>query len=111
RRRTRGRAARAPARRGRHPDRGAGGRARGMGPRRRRSSTAEVAVSRERKQPFASGEAARYSRRVGASDRTPECLEQLRAGGLVLVVDSASEPPEAVVACSGARVTPEVINL
>ena len=67
-------------------------------------------MSRERRQPFASGEAARYSRRVGASDRTPECLEQLRAGGLVLIVDSASEPPEAVVACSAARVTPEVIN-
>ena len=44
------------------------------------------------------------------ADRSPECLEQLRAGGLLLIVDSASEPPEAVLACSAARVTPEVIN-
>ena len=32
------------------------------------------------------------------ADRSPECLEQLRAGGLLLIVDSASEPPEAVLA-------------
>jgi len=45
-----------------------------------------------------------------SADRSPECLEQLRAGGLLLIVDSASEPPEAVLACSGARITPEGIN-
>jgi len=34
----------------------------------------------------------------------------VRAGGLVLVVDSASEPPEAVLACAAVRVTPVAIN-
>jgi 3,4-dihydroxy 2-butanone 4-phosphate synthase/GTP cyclohydrolase II len=39
------------------------------------------------------------------------CLERLRTGGLVLVVDSALEPPEAALVCAAARVTPEAINL
>ena len=38
------------------------------------------------------------------------CLEQIRGGGVVLVVDSAAEPPEAVLACAAARVTPATIN-
>ena len=39
------------------------------------------------------------------------CLEHVRGGGCVLVVDSAAEPPEAVLACAAARVTPATINL
>ncbi|MFN8545889.1 MAG: GTP cyclohydrolase II [Candidatus Binatia bacterium] len=38
------------------------------------------------------------------------CLERLRAGGVVVVVDSAAEPPEAVLACAARRVTPAAIN-
>jgi len=38
------------------------------------------------------------------------CLEHIRGGGCVLVVDSAAEPPEAVLACAAARVTPASIN-
>src|SRR5207249_5232922 len=38
------------------------------------------------------------------------CLEHIRGGGCVLVVDSAAEPPEAVLACAAARVTPATIN-
>jgi 3,4-dihydroxy 2-butanone 4-phosphate synthase/GTP cyclohydrolase II len=41
---------------------------------------------------------------------TPTCLDAVRAGGLVLVVDSATEPPEAMLACAAARVTPASIN-
>src|SRR5205085_9257632 len=45
-----------------------------------------------------------------AGERTPDCLDAVRAGGLVLIVDDAVEPREAVVACAAARVTPEAIN-
>jgi 3,4-dihydroxy 2-butanone 4-phosphate synthase / GTP cyclohydrolase II len=38
------------------------------------------------------------------------CLEQAHDGGFVLIVDSAAEPPEAVLACAAARVTPAAIN-
>src|SRR5207247_169441 len=38
------------------------------------------------------------------------CLEQLRGGGCVLIVDSAAEPPEAVLGCAAARVTPPTVN-
>ncbi len=41
---------------------------------------------------------------------TPSCLEHVRGGGLVLVVDSATEPPEAALACPASRVTPAAIN-
>jgi 3,4-dihydroxy 2-butanone 4-phosphate synthase/GTP cyclohydrolase II len=44
------------------------------------------------------------------SDRGRECSERLRAGGLILLIDSATEPPQAVLACAAARVTPEAIN-
>jgi 3,4-dihydroxy 2-butanone 4-phosphate synthase/GTP cyclohydrolase II len=49
-----------------------------------------------------------------AAERTPEqrpeCLEAVRTGGLMLVVDDAAEPPEALVACAASRVTAEGIN-
>src|SRR3989454_9482820 len=38
------------------------------------------------------------------------CLEQLRGGGCVLIVDSAAEPPEAVLGCAAARATPATIT-
>ncbi len=46
------------------------------------------------------------------SDREQEraCLERLRAGGLVLVVDSATEPPDAALVCSASRITSDAIN-
>src|SRR5215470_12239081 len=37
-------------------------------------------------------------------------LDRLRAGGLVLVVDDAVEPPEAVLVCAASRVTPAAVN-
>lgn len=37
-------------------------------------------------------------------------LERLRAGGLVLVVDTATVPVEAVVVCAATRISPEAIN-
>ena len=36
--------------------------------------------------------------------------ERLRAGGVVLVVDDATDPPEASLVCAAARVTPSAIN-
>jgi 3,4-dihydroxy 2-butanone 4-phosphate synthase/GTP cyclohydrolase II len=45
-----------------------------------------------------------------AADDHEQSLERLRAGELVLVVDDAVEPPDAVVACAAARVTPAAIN-
>jgi 3,4-dihydroxy 2-butanone 4-phosphate synthase/GTP cyclohydrolase II len=45
------------------------------------------------------------------SDRHRAYVERLRAGGLVLVVDSAVEPPEAALVCAASRVTPEAINM
>jgi len=45
-----------------------------------------------------------------APEEIAGCLAQLRAGGFVLVVDSAAEPPEAVLACPAVRVTPAAIN-
>ncbi len=47
---------------------------------------------------------------MDAPERSPDCLERLRAGGLVLVLDTATEPPEAALTCAGSRVTPEAIN-
>jgi len=38
------------------------------------------------------------------------CLDRMRAGDLVLVLDAATEPAEAVLACAAARVTPDTIN-
>jgi 3,4-dihydroxy 2-butanone 4-phosphate synthase/GTP cyclohydrolase II len=43
-------------------------------------------------------------------ERGRACFERLRASGLVLVVDSATDPPEAAFACAAARVTPDAIN-
>jgi 3,4-dihydroxy 2-butanone 4-phosphate synthase / GTP cyclohydrolase II len=45
-----------------------------------------------------------------APDRSDECLACVRAGGFVLVVDTAIEPPEAVLACAAPRVTPAGVN-
>jgi 3,4-dihydroxy 2-butanone 4-phosphate synthase/GTP cyclohydrolase II len=45
-----------------------------------------------------------------APERIAGCLGQVRAGGFVLIIDSAAEPPEAVLACAAARVTPDAIN-
>src|SRR5690349_6535273 len=45
-----------------------------------------------------------------APERISGCLEQLRGGGCVLVVDSAAEPPEAVLASAATRVTPATVN-
>jgi 3,4-dihydroxy 2-butanone 4-phosphate synthase/GTP cyclohydrolase II len=45
-----------------------------------------------------------------APDAMTGCLAQLRAGGFVLIVDSAVEPPEALLACAASRVTPGSIN-
>jgi 3,4-dihydroxy 2-butanone 4-phosphate synthase/GTP cyclohydrolase II len=45
-----------------------------------------------------------------APERLAACLAQMRAGGFVLVVDSAAEPAEAVLACAAARVTPAGVN-
>jgi 3,4-dihydroxy 2-butanone 4-phosphate synthase / GTP cyclohydrolase II len=45
-----------------------------------------------------------------APEEIAGCLAQVRAGGFVLVVDSATEPPEAVLACAAARITPDAIN-
>jgi len=39
-----------------------------------------------------------------------DALARMRSGGFALVVDSATEPPDAYLACSAAHVTPEAIN-
>jgi 3,4-dihydroxy 2-butanone 4-phosphate synthase/GTP cyclohydrolase II len=45
-----------------------------------------------------------------APDETAVCLSRLRAGGFVLIVDAAADPPEAVLACAAARVQADAIN-
>jgi 3,4-dihydroxy 2-butanone 4-phosphate synthase/GTP cyclohydrolase II len=45
-----------------------------------------------------------------APERLADCLAQMRAGGFVLIVDSAAEPPEAVLACAAAHVTHASVN-
>jgi 3,4-dihydroxy 2-butanone 4-phosphate synthase / GTP cyclohydrolase II len=45
-----------------------------------------------------------------APERPAECLAQVRSGGFVLIVDSAADPPEAVLACAAGRVTPAGVN-
>jgi 3,4-dihydroxy 2-butanone 4-phosphate synthase/GTP cyclohydrolase II len=37
-------------------------------------------------------------------------IEQLRAGGVVLLIDSALDPPDAALVCAASRVTPEAVN-
>jgi 3,4-dihydroxy 2-butanone 4-phosphate synthase/GTP cyclohydrolase II len=46
-----------------------------------------------------------------AHEGVTRCLEAIRAGAVVLVTDTAAEPPEAVLACAASRVTPATINL
>ena len=43
-------------------------------------------------------------------DRVRTLAERLRGGGLALVLDDALDPPEAMLACAAARVTPAVVN-
>ena len=45
-----------------------------------------------------------------APDAMTGCLAQLRGGGFVLVLDTAVDPPEAVVACAAKRITPDAVN-
>ena len=45
-----------------------------------------------------------------APERFPECVQRVRAGGHVLVVDDAASPPEAIIACAAAGITPATIN-
>src|SRR5204862_7906132 len=45
-----------------------------------------------------------------APENMAGCLEHIRGGGCVLVVDSAAEPPEAMRACAAARVTPAAVT-
>ena len=47
---------------------------------------------------------------MAAADRGRELAERLRAGKLVLLVDNATEPVEAVLACAAVRVTPGAVN-
>src|SRR5262249_12995130 len=44
------------------------------------------------------------------SHESRQCLERLRAGDLVLVVDQATEPPEAALVCAAGRITANAIN-
>ena len=43
-------------------------------------------------------------------DRVRTLAERLRGGGLALVLDDALDPPEAMLACAAARVTPAAVN-
>jgi 3,4-dihydroxy 2-butanone 4-phosphate synthase / GTP cyclohydrolase II len=45
-----------------------------------------------------------------APERSRATLERLRAGGVVVLVDDATDPVQGVVACAAARVTPAAIN-
>jgi 3,4-dihydroxy 2-butanone 4-phosphate synthase / GTP cyclohydrolase II len=45
-----------------------------------------------------------------APDVTPSYLDRVRAGDIVLVVDDAVSPPEAIVASAAARVTAHTVN-
>ena len=60
--------------------------------------------------PFASSWSARYLGEMKGPDRVRTLAERLRGGGLVLVLDDALDPPEAVLACAAARVTPAAVN-
>jgi 3,4-dihydroxy 2-butanone 4-phosphate synthase/GTP cyclohydrolase II len=43
-------------------------------------------------------------------DRARELAERVRAGGLVLLLDDAIDPPEAVLVCAAVRATPAAVN-
>ncbi|HXJ33899.1 MAG TPA: GTP cyclohydrolase II [Candidatus Eisenbacteria bacterium] len=45
-----------------------------------------------------------------AADRSRATLERLRTGGVVLIVDDATDPAQASLVCAAARVTPSAIN-
>jgi 3,4-dihydroxy 2-butanone 4-phosphate synthase/GTP cyclohydrolase II len=44
------------------------------------------------------------------SDRDRAYVERLRAGEMIVVVDSAVDPPDAALVCAASRVTPHTIN-
>src|SRR4029077_10080801 len=60
--------------------------------------------------PFASGRVARYRRQMTGPDRARELADRVRTGGLVLLLDDAIDPPEAVLVGAAARATPEAVN-
>jgi len=45
-----------------------------------------------------------------APDAMAGCVAHLKAGGFVLVVDDAADPPEAVLAGAAGRITPSAVN-
>src|SRR5215831_18363984 len=47
---------------------------------------------------------------MSSAEESRAILERVRAGGLVIVVDNATDPPEAALACAARRVTSETIN-
>src|SRR6185436_3591103 len=47
---------------------------------------------------------------MAAMDAGRATSERLRAGGVVLVVDDATDPPQASLVCAAARVTPAAVN-
>src|SRR6185503_18593063 len=47
---------------------------------------------------------------MAAMDAGRATSERLRAGGVVLVVDDATDPPQASLMCAAARVTPAAVN-
>jgi 3,4-dihydroxy 2-butanone 4-phosphate synthase/GTP cyclohydrolase II len=47
---------------------------------------------------------------MAAMDAGRATSDRLRAGGVVLVIDDATDPPQASLVCSAARVTPAAVN-
>jgi 3,4-dihydroxy 2-butanone 4-phosphate synthase / GTP cyclohydrolase II len=47
---------------------------------------------------------------MAAMESSRATSERLRAGGVVLVVDDATDPPQASLVCAAARVTPAAVN-
>jgi 3,4-dihydroxy 2-butanone 4-phosphate synthase/GTP cyclohydrolase II len=60
--------------------------------------------------PFASWGIARYRKEMTGVERARGLAERLRTGGLVLLLDDALDPPESVLICAAARVTPGAVN-
>jgi 3,4-dihydroxy 2-butanone 4-phosphate synthase/GTP cyclohydrolase II len=47
---------------------------------------------------------------MAATDATRATSDRLRAGGVVLVVDDATDPPQASLVCAAVRVSPAAVN-
>ena len=47
---------------------------------------------------------------MAAMDAGRATSDRLRAGGVVLVVDDATDPPQASLVCAAGRVTPAAVN-